>query len=90
MLLTIKTIRPPLRSGDVYRHQTLGDVVVTRIVERRRYTFVIRVVRLDFLPWRDVDVDILVPRSFIFDYGPVTFTEAVKEYYWKVLDILRI
>ena len=52
--------RPPLYSGDAFRHQTLGDVVVMRIIERRRHTFVIRVVRLDFMPWRDVDVDVIV------------------------------
>ena len=82
--------RPPLYSGDAFRHQTLGDVVVMWIIERRRHTFVIRVVRLDFMPWRDVDVDVIVPRSLIFDYGPVTIIDTVKEYFWKALDILHM
>ena len=42
--------RLPLYSGNAFRHQTLGDVVVMWIIERRYYTFLIRVVCLDFMP----------------------------------------
>ena len=41
--------RPPLHSGNAFRHQTLGDVVVMWIIERRHHTFLIRVVCLDFM-----------------------------------------
>ena len=80
--------RPPLYSGDAFRHQTLGDVVVMWIIERRHHTFLIRVVCLDFIPWCDVDVIIL--HSLIFDYSPVTIIDIVKEYFWKAFDILHI
>ena len=73
--------KPPLCSGDAFRHQTLGDVVVMRIIERRRHTFVIRVVRLDFMPWRDVDVDVIVSHSLFFDYNSITIIDIVKKYF---------
>ena len=75
-----------LHSGNAFRHQTLGDVVVMWIIERRYHTFLIRVVCLDFMPWHDVDVIIL--HSLIFDYDLVTIINIVKEYFWKALDIL--
>ena len=41
--------RPSLHLDNVFRHQTLRDVVVMWIIERRYYTFLIRVVCLDFM-----------------------------------------
>ena len=60
------------------------------IIERRCHTFVIRVVHLDFMPWCDVDVDVIVLHLLISDYGPVTIIDTVKEYFWKALDILHM
>ena len=82
--------KPPLYLGDVFRHQNLGDVVVMQIIERRYYTFLIRVVHLDFMLWYNVDIVVIVSHSLIFDYNPVTIIDIVKEYFWKALDILHI
>ena len=73
--------RPPLYSGDMFRHQTLGDVVVMWIIERRYHTFLIRVMCLDFMPWCDVNVDVIILHSLIFDYSPVTIIDIVKKYF---------
>ena len=51
------------------------------IIERRCYTFLIRVMYLDFMLWHDVDVDVIVSHSLIFDYSPVTIIDIVKEYF---------
>ena len=74
----------------MFRYQNLGDVVVIQIIERKHHTFLIRVVHLDFMLWHNVDIDVIVPHSLIFDYSPVTIIDIVKEYFWKALDILHM
>ena len=58
------------------------------IIERRYHTFLIKVVYLDFMPWHDVNIDVIILYSLIFDYGPITIIDIVKEYFWKALNIL--
>ena len=52
-----------------------------QIIERKYHTFLIRVVHLDFMPWHNVDIDVIVPHSLIFNYSPVTIIDIVKEYF---------
>ena len=61
-----------------------------RILQRYRKYFLIRIVKLNYVPFQQSDHDILVPRSLISDYGPTTFSDRLKEYFWNLLDIFLI
>ena len=42
------------------------------------------------MPWHDVNVDVIILYSLIFDYSSITIIDIVKEYFWKALNILHM